>query len=125
MLKFTEWLQEKLYLIDLNENEDNEINLGLDVIPQLEVAGRNKVKDLPCNQHIFYKIIRTYDDVKEVILKHKSQIECIISFNLTEQIDAQGMMNYLCGGIYALEGEVREAGRNVFIVGAKAGKLDG
>ena len=29
--------------------------------------------------------------------------------------DAQGMMNYICGGVYALGGDVKAAGDNVFI----------
>lgn len=32
--------------------------------------------------------------------------------------DAQGMMNFICGGLYALEGDVTVVGENVFMVTA-------
>ena len=33
--------------------------------------------------------------------------------------DAQGMMNYICGGIYALDGDVSSVGENVFMATAR------
>ena len=40
---------------------------------------------------------------------------CIYRFEPNENPDAQGMMNYICGGVYALEGEVIDVGENVFM----------
>ena len=116
MLNITDWLLEKMNLIKDGESETVEEESEEDIIPWLESIGRNKVKEQLYNKHIFYKIIESYDDAREVICEYKLDAECIISFNQIENVDAQGMMNYICGGVFALEGHVRDVGGNVFIV---------
>ena len=116
MWNITDWFLEKMNLIEDGEIESVEEESEEDIIPWLESIGRNKVKEQLYNKHIFYKIIESYDDAREVICEYKLDAECIISFNQIENVDAQGMMNYICGGVFALGGHVRDAGRNVFIV---------
>lgn len=116
MWSITDWFLEKMNLIEDGESETVEEESEEDIIPWLETIGRNKVKEQLNNKHIFYKIIGTYDDAREVIREYKLDAECIISFNQIENSDAQGMMNYICGGVFALGGSVHEVGGNVFIV---------
>lgn len=116
MWSITDWILGKMNLIEDGEVEVVEEESEEDIMPWLEAIGRNKVKEHLYNKHIFYKIIESYDDAREVIREYKSDAECIISFNQNENSDAQGMMNYICGGVFALGGHVREVGSNVFIV---------
>ena len=63
---------------------------------------------------VFYKRITSYEDCKEIIDNYKQDAICICSIWINENYDAQGMMNYLCGAVYALEGEIVSAGGNVY-----------
>lgn len=111
---FFEWILSKL---GFEEEEEPEIEEpSEDIISWLDLVGRNKVKDISYNKHIFCKKIMSYEDAKEVISKYKLGSECVVHINPMENPDAQGMMNYICGGIYALEGRVTEVGGNVFTV---------
>ena len=118
---FIEWLLTKLRLVD---DEADEIEIeeepSEEIIPWLELVGRRKIKDDLYNRHIFCKKIMSYEDTKEVISKYKLGAECVVYINPMENPDAQGMMNYICGGIFALEGTVGEVGGNVFTVLHKA-----
>lgn len=116
MWGITDWFLGKMNLIEDGEVESVEEESEEDIIPWIETIGRNKVKEQFNNKHIFYKIIGSYDDARVVIREYKSDVECVILFNQIENSDAQGMMNYICGGIFALGGHVREVGSNVFIV---------
>lgn len=116
MFDFMDWVLSKLRLID----EDDEVEIveesSEEIIPWLELVGKKKVQDILYNKHIFCKKIMSYEDAKEVISKYKLGAECVVCINPMENPDAQGMMNYICGGIYALEGSVGEVGGNVFTV---------
>lgn len=110
-----DWILEKLNLTNEDETKDVEEEKD-DISTWLEVIGRKKMNDSSENAHIFYKKIMTYDDARKVIEEYKSNAECIIRFNQNENSDSQGMMNYICGGVFALGGHVRSVGGNVFII---------
>lgn len=77
---------------------------------------------LPCkrrniifeNNKVFYKKIKSYEDCNLMIDNYKQNVICIYSIGINEETDAKDMMNYICGAVYALDGEIVSAGRNVF-----------
>ena len=115
MWNITDWFLEKLNLIDVEESDEAELDLEEEIIPWLEVIGRKKINDSLSKTHIFCKQISSYDDARNVIGEYMSNSECIIMFNQNENSDSQGMMNYICGGIYALDGDVMSVGENIFM----------
>ena len=68
------------------------------------------------NNRVYYKDIKSYDDCKVLINQCKQGDSCVYRIETAENTDAQGMMNYICGAVYAMEGEVKAAGGNVFWV---------
>ena len=64
---------------------------------------------------VYFKVVQSYADCKQVIDTYKGGAVCIYSLDPVTNPDAQGMMNYLCGGLYALEGDVAEVGKNTFM----------
>ena len=78
------------------------------------VSGKTREKNF--RNCLFSKKVNTYEDAKEVLREYKEGAECVIIFDQNENPDSQGMMNYICGGVYALGGCVRDAGGNVFVV---------
>lgn len=122
MLNITDWFLEKMNLIDSNEIEEIEVESEEDIIPWLEAIGRKKINDSLSKTHIFCKKILSYDDARNVIREYQSNSECIIMFNQNENSDSQGMMNYICGAVFALGGRIRDVGGNVFIVSHTTGE---
>ena len=74
------------------------------------------------DSRVFFKIVQSYADCKMVIDNYKAGAVCIYSVDTVMNPDAQGMMNYICGGLYALDGDVRTVGGNVFVT--TAGKVE-
>lgn len=113
MWSITDWFLDKMNLME--EDEGGEDILEEDVIFRLEKVS---------NERIFCKNVKSYDDAREVLSEYKSGAECVILFGPGENSDPQGMMNYICGGVFVLEGNVRDGGGNVFIVSHKGKKAD-
>lgn len=67
------------------------------------------------NRKVYYKIINNLDDIKDSIDHFKLDTICIVNFK--EKNDrSQEIMNYIIGAVYALDGNIIEAGRNIFII---------
>ncbi len=66
-------------------------------------------------QSCFFKNIELYDDVTAIIDSYKKGVVCIFRLNAYENADAQGMLNYICGGIYALDGNITNISGNVYL----------
>lgn len=66
-------------------------------------------------QQVFIKEIRAFEDAKQVIETYRRGEVCIFRFSPDRSLEAQGMMNFICGGIFALQGDVMEVGENVFM----------
>ena len=113
-----EWFLEKMKLSDEEEIEDIEEDVESDEAGFLwyEKYVSKKTQENALNKGIFCKKMTSYEDAKEVIREYKEGAECVIIFNQSENADSQGMMNYICGGVYALGGCIRDAGGNVFVV---------
>ena len=113
-----EWFLEKMKLSDEEEIEDIEEDVESDEAGFLwyEKYISPKTQENALNKGIFCKKMTSYEDAKEVIREYKEGAECVIIFNQSENADSQGMMNYICGGVYALGGCIRDAGGNVFVV---------
>lgn len=82
----------------------------------LDLVHWKKDKVTDDESRVYFKNIRMYADSKLVIDNYKSGAVCIFRLNPWENPEAQGMMNYICGGIYALDGEVVDIGGDVFMV---------
>lgn len=64
---------------------------------------------------MFFKDVRNCQDARVVLDYYKTGCVCIIRMVSESHDDAQRIMNYICGGIYALDGTVVELGVNVFV----------
>lgn len=111
-----DWMLEKM---KLTEEEIEEIDLEMEEKPVLNfyenIRIPQKKKKIPeKNNRVIYKRITSYEDCKLIIDNYKEGAICICSIPLNKDYDAQGIMNYLCGAIYALEGEIISAGGNVY-----------
>ena len=71
------------------------------------------------DSRVFFKIVQSYADCKLVLDNYKTGAVCIYSVDQAMNPDAQGMMNYICDGLYALDGDVRTVGGNVFMTTAR------
>lgn len=100
MWDISEWLLPKMGFVDLEENDEDKV--------EEQVQHEKK--------QIFFKMVCSFDDARAVVDEYKKDMECIILFNQVENPDSQEMMNYICGGIYALDGKIREAGANIFVI---------
>lgn len=115
MWSMMDWILGKLNLSDV-ENDVDMNDASEDIILWLEKVGKGKVGSRILNQHIFCKKVKSYDDSREVLHEYKSGAECVISFYPSEDSDAQGMMNYICGGVFALGGEIKPITENIFMI---------
>lgn len=113
-----DWFLEKMRLVDVDEEigeVEQELEAGIIEKSLLELVHWKKDKMIDENSRVYFKSIQTYADCKQVIDKYKLGAVCIYRLDPSENPDAQGMMNYICGGIYALDGEVTDVGENVFM----------
>lgn len=85
----------------------------------LEFLHWKKEKVPEGDSRVYFKVVQSYADCKQVIDTYKGGSVCIYSLDPASNPDAQGMMNYLCGGLYALDGDVTEVGRNTFMTVAE------
>ena len=111
-----DWMLEKMKLSD-EDMEEIDLEVEEEAVHNFyeNIRFPYKKKNLPeKNNRVFYKRITSYEDCKEMIDNYKQGAICICSIPLSEPHDAQGMMNYLCGAVYALEGEIISAGSNVY-----------
>ena len=112
-----EWFLEKMKISEEEEMEDIEEEESEEagfLWYEKYVSGKTREKNF--RNCLFSKKVNTYEDAKEVLREYKEGAECVIIFDQNENPDSQGMMNYICGGVYALGGCVRDAGGNVFVV---------
>lgn len=111
-----DWFLNKTRLVEL-ENEEISEDQEPEYIDKtwLEIIPWRKDQKSEKKRSVFFKNILTYDDGKAVIENYKRGAVCIFLFNQTQNPDAQGMMNYICGGIYALDGTIADLGENVYI----------
>ena len=119
MSKIIDWILAQMRLVDTEgEHEEPEQEPVLFEKSWLELVHRKKEKVLKEDSRVFFKNVQSYADCKLVIDNYKLGNVCIYSLKPTINPDAQGMMNYICGGIYALDGDVTTVGENVFIATA-------
>ena len=116
MNNIMDWILAKMRLVD-EESEQEEPDLEVETVEKswLELVHRKKDKMPEENNRVFYKIVQSYADCKLFIDNYKKGTVCIYSLDPTKNPDAQGMMNYICGGLYALDGDIKKVGENVFM----------
>lgn len=112
-----DWILSKLRLVDTDEEqEEPEQEQALFEKSWLELIHGKKDKVPEVDKRVFFKNIQSYDECKLVIDNYKDGAVCIYNLEPAIHPEAQEMMNYICGGIYALGGEVCSIGQNVFMV---------
>lgn len=122
MSNIMDWILSQMRLVDSeDEQEEPEQEPVLVEKSWLELVHRKKDKVPEDDNRVYFKIVQSYEDCKLVIDNYKIGAVCIYSLDSTTNLDAQGMMNYICGGIYALDGDVNIVGENVFML--TAGKV--
>ena len=116
-----DWILSQMRLVD---TEDEQEELEQEAVPVekswLELVYRKKEKVLEEDSRVFFKIVQSYADCKQVIDNYKIGAVCIYSLDQAMNPDAQCMMNYICGGIYALDGDVMSVGDNIFMTITRA-----
>lgn len=116
MNKIMDWILSQMRLVDTeDEQEDSEQEAVPIEKSWLELVHRKKEKVLEEEGRVYFKNVQTYEDCKLVVDNYKVGSVCIYSLDPTINPDAQGMMNYICGGIYALDGDVMSVGENIFM----------
>lgn len=110
-----DWFLEKMKLSEMDDIEEEPQEEENSLI-WYERYMSGKSAEVLSNPRIFCKKIESYEDAKEVICEYKAGTKCVIVFNQIENPDAQGMMNYICGGIYALGGVVSKVNGDVYVV---------
>lgn len=115
MSKIMDWILAQIRLVDIEEEQGTpEQDEVLAEKSWLELFHIKKDK-VPEESRVFFKIVQSYADCKLVIDNYKIGAVCIYSLEPAMNPDAQGMMNYICGGLYALDGDVSTVGENVFM----------
>lgn len=97
MRSIMDWILEKMKLVEEEEEDEAE-----------------EREEAECKQ-IFFKNIAGYEDCNALIDHYKAGVACIFQVIPGKNADAQGMMNYICGGIYALGGAVTDIGGNLYM----------
>lgn len=117
MINLLDWFLSKMQLVDA---EDEQEGLEKEAVPieksWLELVHWKKDKMLEANSRVYFKNIQSYADCKLVIDNYKMGAVCIYRLGPIDNMNAQGMMNYICGGIYALNGDISTVGENVFMI---------
>ena len=118
-----EWLLSKMRLVDTEDEQEDPEQEAVSIEKSwLELVYRKKEKVAEEDSRVFFKSVQSYADCKLVLDNYKTGAVCIYSVDPAMNPDAQGMMNYICGGLYALDGDVRTVGGNVFVT--TAGKVE-
>lgn len=112
MRNIMDWVIDKMRLTDPEDD--------MEILPSDETKG---IQTPEGKDQVYYKAIQSYENCKEVIDRYKSGAACIFSFDPTKVMDAQGMMNYICGGIYALNGEIDSLSQNTYLAYEKRAKI--
>jgi len=116
MNKIMDWILSQMRLVDMeDEQEDSEQETVPIEKSWLELVHRKKEEVLEEEGRVYFKNVQTYEDCKLVVDNYKVGAVCIYSLDPTINPDAQGMMNCICGGIYALDGDVMSVGENIFM----------
>lgn len=118
MIRIMDWILAKMRLVDVDEElEESEPEQEDECVEKswLELVRWKKDKMPEEDSRVYFKNAQTYADCKLVIDNYKMGAVCIFRFEPGKNPDAQGMMNYICGGIYALGGDVANVGENVFV----------
>lgn len=118
MISIVDWILNKMRLIDgAEEMEGAEQEQEAESVKKSWTeSGRWKKDKMPEeNDRVYFKVITTYEDCKLLIDHYRMGAVCIYRLEPEKNPDAQGMMHYICGGVYALDGEVSDVGKNVFM----------
>lgn len=102
MKSVLDWMLDRWRLVD--DEIDNQFESVRTEIDEDEFVWHRKVKRQKNSVQIFYKVVQRYDDCRIVLDKYKNGIICIFCLDPGEHQDPQGMMNYLYGGMYILDG---------------------
>ncbi len=116
MRSIIDWLLDQMRLTD-EEYEESESEAESEMTEKtgMESVFWKKEQQSAGNSRVFFKNIELYDDVKAIIDSYKKGAVCIFRLNAYENTDAQGMLNYICGGIYALDGNITNISGNVYL----------
>lgn len=112
-----EWILSKMQLVDVDDsNEQLSEIVAMEEKTWSELMPRKKRRAIEkANGRIYCKNVMDYNDCKLIIEHYKLGTVCIYILDPMQNPESQNMMCYLCGGIYALGGEVCSVGGNVFV----------
>ena len=96
MINLLDWFLSKMQLVDA---EDEQEGLEKEAVPieksWLELVHWKKDKMLEANSRVYFKNIQSYADCKLVIDNYKMGAVCIYRLGPIDNMNAQGMMNYI------------------------------
>lgn len=120
MNNIVDWILSQMRLVDTEDEQEEPEQEAVPIEKSwLELVHRKREKVLEEDSRVFFKIVQSYADCKLVIDNYNLGAVCIYSLDPKMNSDAQGMMNYICGGLYALDGDVSTVGENVFMATAR------
>lgn len=116
MNRIVDWILSQMRLVDIEDEQEEPEQEAVPVEKSwLELVHWKKEKVPEEDGRVYFKNVQTYADCKQVLDNYKMGAVCIYSLKPAMNPDAQGMMNYICGGLYVLEGDVITVGENVFM----------
>lgn len=116
MNSFLDWILDKLCLADTKDEFDEPEQYEDDIEKSwLELIPWKKENVVEEGSHIFFKIVRNYADCNTVIDNYKRKIVCIYGIEADSNADIQGMMSYMNGALYALDGNVVTVGKHIYM----------
>lgn len=125
MNNIVDWILSQMRLLDTEEEQEEPEQEAIPVEKSwLELVHWKKEKVPEESGRVFFKVVQSYADCKLVIDNYKMGAICIYSLEPAMNPDAQGMMNYICGGLYALDGDASTVGENVFMATARTEEND-
>ena len=117
MINLMDWFLSKMRLVDAEDEQEEPEQEAVAIEKSwLELVHWKKDKMLEADSRVYFKNVQSYADCKLVIDNYKMGAVCIYRLETVINSNAQGMMNYICGGLYALDGDVSTIGENVFMV---------
>ena len=108
-----DWLLAQMRLVDVEDEEEEaeqDVKPTEKIWPELIHRKRNKMPEK--DGQVFFKIIQSYADCKLVIDNYKTGVVCIYSLASMESSEAREKMNYISGGVYALEVSPAQGGNS-------------
>ena len=113
MNDFVEWILSRMRLVDEDDPEEQGTEVvSIEKEPEEIYKKKNRRREYGS---VYCKVIRDYEDCNQGIEYYRMGATCIYIMDSLLTTNEQNLLNYLCGGIFALGGEICAVSKNIFI----------